>query len=269
MLDGEVLTLKETNMQTSGMTVLTSITKSGRSITVQTMDVTDYTLDGMILTSGVTTITYKEDNSEIFRITSGTDSRGYYTEYINYYQNGTIKLEENLDAEHNFYTTDSNITKYAGSILSYEELLTQNPIQTYDDATNVFMDMNKESVEAINKNQLSTENILVFTADYGLYWWDYKGGYDVVFAELGWNHSVAQQIGLVRGAANLQGKSWGTILTWKYTTPPFLAGGEEMFEQMKMSYDAGAEYVIIFNYSEDHTNPNILQEEHFQALERF
>ena len=38
---------------------------------------------------------------------------------------------------------------------------------------------------------------------------------------------------------------------------------------MKISYEAGAEYVVIFNYSEDTKNPNTLQEEHFQALERF
>jgi hypothetical protein len=73
----------------------------------------------------------------------------------------------------------------------------------------------------------------------------------------------------VRGAANLQGKSWGTILTWKYTTSPYLAEGEEMFEHLKVSYEAGAEYVIVFNYSEDSVNPNTLQEEHFLALERF
>jgi hypothetical protein len=38
---------------------------------------------------------------------------------------------------------------------------------------------------------------------------------------------------------------------------------------MKTSYQAGANYVIIFNYSKDSTNPNTLQEEHFQALKRF
>jgi len=91
----------------------------------------------------------------------------------------------------------------------------------------------------------------------------------VILAQLGWNNSITQEIGLVRGAANLQEKSWGTIITWKYTHAPYLTDGEEMFEQMKTSYDAGAEYVLIFNYSEDPTNPNTLQEEHFQALERF
>jgi hypothetical protein len=90
-----------------------------------------------------------------------------------------------------------------------------------------------------------------------------------VLAELAWNHSVPQHIGLVRGAANLQGKSWGTCITWKYTHSPYLTDGVEMFEQMKVSYEAGAEYVVIFNYSENPANPNTLQEEHFLALKRF
>jgi len=113
-------------------------------------------------------------------------------------------------------------------------------------------------------------NVNVMTSDYVLYWWDYQGGYDTVFAQLGWNNTVAQEIGLVRGAANLQGKSWGTILTWKYTHAPYLTDGAEMFDQMKTSYEAGSEYIIIFNYAEDMSRPyGTLQEEHFEALKRF
>ena len=36
----------------------------------------------------------------------------------------------------------------------------------------------------------------LFTADYALYWFDYKAGYDVVFAELGWNHSRQLNVAL-------------------------------------------------------------------------
>jgi len=39
---------------------------------------------------------------------------------------------------------------------------------------------------------------------------------------------------------------------------------------MKMSYEAGAEYVVVFNYAEDMDGPyGTLQEEHFEYLERF
>ena len=50
---------------------------------------------------------------------------------------------------------------------------------------------------------LTAANITSFTSDYGLYWWDYMGGYNVMFTELGWNVSVAEQIDLVKGAARL------------------------------------------------------------------
>ena len=43
-----------------------------------------------------------------------------------------------------------------------------------------------------------------------------------------------------------------------------------MYTQMRSSYECDAEYVIIFNYAENMTGPyGTLQEEHFQALERF
>jgi len=213
----------------------------------------------------------------------------------NYYPNGTITINEainegtiqHLIMEHdtyeyptqkqipdedcfvnNFYTAE-NITKYPQEILSYEELSEQHPLHTIDSAAEFFINSNKSYLENINSEQLQNESILVFTSDYGLYWWDYKGGYDIVLAQLGWNNSIAQEIGLLRGAANLQDKSWGTIITWKYNQAPYLADGEEIFEQMKTSYENGAEYVVIFNYSEDIENPNTLQEEHFQAIERF
>ena len=191
---------------------------------------------------------------------------------VQYYPNGTIIVYEtdwDMLKNNNVYTS-GNITQYLKPVQPYEEILKQNPVQTIDDAARVFVNANKATFEDyfLKKSQLE-ETIVIFTSDYGLYWWDYQSGYDLVLAELGWNHTTAQDIALVRGAANLQNKSWGTIITWKYTHAPYLPNGEEMFELMKISYQTGAQYVIIFNYSEDKENPNTLQEEHFQALERF
>ena len=56
---------------------------------------------------------------------------------------------------------------------------------------------------------LNDVSIPSFTSDYGLYWWDYLGGYNVIFTEIGWNVSLAEQIALVKGAARLQDKKWG------------------------------------------------------------
>jgi hypothetical protein len=63
-------------------------------------------------------------------------------------------------------------------------------------------------------------SLAAFTSDYALYWFDYLAGYDVVLAQFGWNHTLAQDIALIRGAARLQNKSWGAIITWKYNKPP-------------------------------------------------
>jgi hypothetical protein len=69
----------------------------------------------------------------------------------------------------------------------------------------------------------------------------------------------------------MQGKDWGTIITWKYYEPPYLASGEEIYRDMVASYRAGAKYVILFNYPKyPETNPyGILSDEHFAAMQRF
>jgi len=110
--------------------------------------------------------------------------------------------------------------------------------------------------------------IPVFTADNALYWFDYLAGYDAVFAEFGWNLHEAQQIALCRGAANVQGKKWGTIITWASNDPPYLASGSQMLQQMNIAYYSGAKYLIVFNYP--NLNPyGALTEEHFNAMETF
>ncbi len=129
-------------------------------------------------------------------------------------------------------------------------------------------------VEAIKTdsglNALKNRSITAFTSDYALYWWDYLSGFDVLFAQFGWNHTTEQDIALIRGAANLQDKSWGAIVTWKYNATPYLASGEEIYSQMCMAYKCGAEYVVLFNYAEDMDGAyGTLKDEHFGALERF
>jgi len=223
----------------------------------------------------------------------------YNTDYENYpfpfdywyYPDGEITVcQETWGSEiENIVYTSENITQCPYPVQTYEQVLKQKPIQNNDDAAKVFVNKTKDRMygntgtsylenmpddmivytgESLNKTQLD-KSVLLFTADYGLYWWDYKSDYDLVLAELAWNNSATQEIALVRGAANFQNKQWGTCITWKYTHAPFLTDGVEMFEQLKMSYEAGANYVMIFNYSEDPTNPNILLDEHFSALESF
>ena len=107
----------------------------------------------------------------------------------------------------------------------------------------------------------------VFTADYGLYWFDYKAGYDTVFAELGWNYSRQINIALCRGAATVQNKDWGVMIAWTYTTPPYIESGDQLYKDMVLAYDNGAKYIVVFDG--DGGSQGILQQEHLDAMQRF
>jgi hypothetical protein len=108
----------------------------------------------------------------------------------------------------------------------------------------------------------------LFTADYALYWFDYLAGYDVVLAEFGWNYSRQINVALNRGAATIQNRDWGVIVTWTYNNPPYIGSGEELYNDLVYAYDNGAKYVLVFDSNENYTE-SILREEHFDALERF
>ncbi|MCW3983421.1 MAG: hypothetical protein NWE96_05445 [Candidatus Bathyarchaeota archaeon] len=131
--------------------------------------------------------------------------------------------------------------------------------------------INEVIVKDPGMQNLTTGGIPIFTSDYCLYWWDYIGGYDVMFAELGWNASVAQQIAQVKGAARLMDKEWGAMITWKYYDVPFLDSGEKIYSQMLTAYQAGAKYIVIFNYAKDDNGNTAaaMIDEHYLALERF
>ncbi|MCL2476527.1 hypothetical protein [Candidatus Bathycorpusculum sp.] len=118
---------------------------------------------------------------------------------------------------------------------------------------------------------LKNRSIPVFTSDYVLYWWDYLAGYDVVYAELGWELDSRQQIALCRGAATTQNKTWGAIIVWSYYEPPYMASAQEIYQEMLLAYEAGAKYVTVFNYpTYPEDNPyGVLSEDHFIAMENF
>jgi len=106
-----------------------------------------------------------------------------------------------------------------------------------------------------------------FTSDYALYWYDYKAGYDAVFAEMGWNYSKQIDMALCRGAAEAQNKQWGAIITWSYTGSPWMESGEELYNDMVLAYDNGAKYIIVFDSNEQ--GGSTLTQEHYDAIQRF
>jgi hypothetical protein len=108
----------------------------------------------------------------------------------------------------------------------------------------------------------------LFTADYALYWFDYKAGYAVVLAEFGWNYSRQLNVALCRGAATIQNKEWGAMITWTYSHPPYIESGAELYQDLVYAYENGAKYILVFDSNKEYTE-GILTEEHFEALEQF
>ena len=108
----------------------------------------------------------------------------------------------------------------------------------------------------------------LFTSDYGLYWYDYEAGYDVVFCEFTWNTSRAVNVALCRGAAEMHNKTWGVMITRTADNASYIESPSALYQDMVTAYDAGAKYVEVFNYPQ--AGPyGLLTEEHFNAIKEF
>ena len=179
---------------------------------------------------------------------------------------GGIQLD--YDWEFNFYHIKEVDPEVYQTIKEYiEEDENQTVTRDYELVKNNYITYLRTHIEL---GILNNKSIIAFTSDYALYWFDYLAGYDTVFVELGWNHSTAQHIALCRGAATVQQKEWGTIIVWNGRNGVYKTG-PEMLEDMHVSYEAGANYIIIFNYPTDPPgNPyGILTDEHFEAMQEF
>ena len=191
---------------------------------------------------------------------------------INYDLRGIIHLYEpannDINSEATFYPN--------GTIAIVKPALNGFSYQTYQQLQSIrpFKDVNETAERFINRDKSNIDflqnNTKVFTSDYALYWFDYLSGYDVILSQIGWNISLTQQIAQIRGAAQLQGKDWGVIITWKYQQPPYLDNGTEIFTQMQTAYECGAKYIVLFDYYDSQSNAyGTLKDEHFKALESF
>jgi hypothetical protein len=191
---------------------------------------------------------------------------------INYDLNGVIHLYEpsntDINNEASFYPNGTvDVVKAAPngfSYQSYQQLQAIRPFKNNNETAQRFINRDKNNINFLNNNTT------VFTSDYGLYWFDYQSGYDVVLGQIGWNLSLNQQIAQIRGAAQMQNKAWGAVITWKYQQPPYLDNGTEILTQMRIAYECGAKYIVLFDYYEADNNPyGTMQPEHFQALKSF
>jgi hypothetical protein len=125
----------------------------------------------------------------------------------------------------------------------------------------------------IIEDQMCGLNLTLFTSDYALYWFDYKAHYDVVFAEFGWNYSRHINVALDRGAANVQNRDWGVMITWEYTPPPYLESYLEsrskLYDDLVLAYENGAKYILVFDTNENYTHSTLKDNERLDALKQF
>jgi hypothetical protein len=167
------------------------------------------------------------------------------------------------------YWGGNTTTFTGGRITSFDNAI------NYSDAARIFnrLILNSGSMQHIINSSIPnsvTTPIPVYTSDYALYWFDYKAGYNTVFVELGNNsptNTKIQQIALCRGAANMQNKDWGAIVTLANNNPPIPENGSAVFNDMTMAYEAGAKYILVFNY--ELNGQGILTDEHFNAMKQF
>jgi hypothetical protein len=143
----------------------------------------------------------------------------------------------------------------------------------YTDAANKFVEELGKHLMNITDYPVYAGDLPLFTSDYALYWFDYQAGYDVVFSEFGWNHSRLLSVALNRGAARMQKKDWGVIITWTYRNAPYLESADELYHDMVFAYLSGAKYVVVFNRpmasEEEVSEYGILTEDHLDAMKRF
>jgi hypothetical protein len=138
----------------------------------------------------------------------------------------------------------------------------------YTDASQKYVTALTQIINHTIKDQMCGSGLPLFTSDYALYWFDYKSLYDVVFAEFGWNYSRQLNVALCRGAANVQNKNWGVMITWTYTQPPYLESANELYDDMVLAYENGAKYILLFDSNKNYTN-GVIDNERLGAIKQF
>lgn len=153
-----------------------------------------------------------------------------------------------------------------------QDYITVPKADSYSDASTKFVGtLNswlRSGLFRFTRNYAFPTEFPLVTSDYALYWYDFKAGYDIVFAEFGWNYSRTINIALTRGAATAQNKEWGVIITHTYTAQPYLESGPELYQDMLLAYQSGAKYIIVFDSNVDWTQ-GTLKAEHLEAMKQF
>jgi hypothetical protein len=150
----------------------------------------------------------------------------------------------------------------------YENWTSVAKANNYSDASSQFVKQISGALTRFSRFYSNVTDVPLFQSDYALYWWDYKAGYDTLLAQFGWNYSRQLNIALLRGAATVQNKDWGVIVSWEYTLPPYIESGPELYNDLVLAYQNGAKYIVVFDSNEEYTD-GILQKEHLDAITEF
>ena len=179
------------------------------------------------------------------------------TLFYNYEPNGRV-----LDENGQVVTNQGNISQF----LSYQQVWNLNPLLNDTDIANLYVNNLQNTLSSIGNQS----DVKLFTSDYGLYWFDYLAGYNTVFAELFGQQTDAQTLASIRGAADMQGKSWGVMIEPASQSPLNLQTGDQISHELQQAYEDGAEYGVVFNYAPNsNSSSGFLQDEQFNAIQRF
>ena len=137
----------------------------------------------------------------------------------------------------------------------------------YTSAANQYVNQLNHSLSGITVNYKSV-NLTRFSSDYALYWFDFKAGYNTVFVEFGWNYSRQLNVALCRGAAESQNKTWGVMITYTYTNPPYIESASDLYNDMIYAYNNGAKYIVVFDSNPNYTQ-GILDQNHLNVIKQF
>jgi len=201
------------------------------------------------------------------------DSGLYFATYMRT-ANNTIEFNQSQwisDAKQkwsNYFSVIYTYDEAGGHQIDHDEpYMVVNEANNYSDAANKYVaSLNSLLVE------YQLHDLPLIASDYVLYEYDYRAGYDVMLVEYAWNHSRSLNTALCRGAATMHGKEWGAMITYTYDTPPYLASGPEIYQDMVTAYQNGAKYILVFDYARDpitKVTHGILQSEHLDALKQF
>ncbi len=209
------------------------------------------------------------DESADYIYSSGLNFIVLFTGFYNYnYSNGYNIANWMLDAQQKYGDKFLGIYKIdepGGNQLDNGPSQLINDTSTYGQTAQNYVG-NLSAM--INLYHPYTPNL--FTADYALNWFDYKGNYTAVFAEFVGNESRQRIIALDRGAANAFHKDWGVIINWKYNQGLYLENGTELYNDLALAYSSGAKYAFVFSYPKIGEFGTLSDEQgHFEALKRF